>query len=87
LAAKYLELVAKHDDLEVFRASRTDSEAGKCSDETVEEAKHERPGWEASALVSTHVRVSEPHRLGVTLSGLTAAIATLIAAAAPLRAK
>jgi hypothetical protein len=42
---------------------------------------------EASALVSTHARVSEPHRLGVTLSGLTAAIATLIAAAAPLRAK
>ncbi len=29
LAAKYLELVAKHDDLEVFRAAGPDSEAGK----------------------------------------------------------
>ena len=41
LAAKYLELVAKHDDLEVFRASGTDSEASKRSDETVEDAKHD----------------------------------------------
>jgi hypothetical protein len=40
-AAQYLELVVNDDDLEVFRASRTDSEAGKCSDETAEEAKHD----------------------------------------------
>jgi len=45
LAAQHAELVAKHDDLEVFRASRTESEAGKCSDETVEESRHDRPGW------------------------------------------
>ena len=35
LAAEYLELVAKHDDLEVLGASRRHSETGKCSDETV----------------------------------------------------
>ena len=45
LSAEHLELVAKHDDLEVFRASRTDNETGKCSDETVKDAKHDRPGW------------------------------------------
>jgi hypothetical protein len=39
------DLAAKHDDLEVFRAARADSEAGKCSDETVEEARHNRSGW------------------------------------------
>ena len=44
-AAEHLELVAKHDDLEVLGASRTHSETGKCSDQTVEEAKHDTPGW------------------------------------------
>jgi transposase-like protein len=35
-----LELVAQHDDLDVFRASRTDRETGETSEESVEETKH-----------------------------------------------
>jgi hypothetical protein len=44
VAAENLELVAKHDDLELLGASRTNSETGKCSDETIDDAKHDSPG-------------------------------------------
>ena len=72
LVAEYLEQVAKHDDLEVLGAPRTHSETGKYSQATVEEAKHDSPGWR-------HRRWSTPMRdfpspTGFALSGIACVV-------------
>ncbi len=63
LAADDGELVAEHDDLEVFGATGTEGKAGQSGYEAIENAKHR---WSASAvfpLISVHDRVFGPHTL------------------------
>ncbi len=55
LSSQHHELVAEHDDLEVFGAPRTHDESGKGDEEAVEDAKHEESGWREKMLVSAHV--------------------------------
>ena len=45
LSSQHLELVAKHDDLEVLGVARAHGEAGEGGEERVEDAKHDWPGW------------------------------------------
>ncbi len=77
LASQNLELVAQHDDLEVFRASGTNGQPSQSGHEAVKEARHDRPGWRhrpCSAPTrdfpspTTHRHVLLDHRRCVRLS-------------------
>jgi hypothetical protein len=67
LAAEYLNLVAQHDDLQVLRASGADGESSECGQEAVRGYETRLARMAVSGLVSTHVGVSEPHRVDSVL--------------------
>ena len=62
LAADDGELVAEHDDLEVFGTTRADRETGEHGDEAVEDTGHSWSASAAFALISAHDRIFGPHR-------------------------
>jgi len=88
LAAEHGELVTQDDDLDVFGAPGPHGEAGQRREEAVQDAIHalqdrrylpwSTPTSEFRAptgLVSTHARVSEPHRARCSTAVLLVAIA------------
>ena len=55
-------LVAKNNDLKVLGPAGTHGETCNLGKEAVEQPRHDRPGWQATPLVSAHASVFERHR-------------------------